>query len=111
MTETSKEYNKALASLNDLIVEIMNDKGILASSFLSPFRKTTNPEYTGKNKLLRNPSSDRVNELLSNKAIPATLYNKLLTFRDIDKKFESQGDLLKLIFNKTESWSGNFRGE
>ena len=31
MTETSKENNKALSNLNDKLLEIMNDWGILAS--------------------------------------------------------------------------------
>ena len=34
------------------------------------------------------------------KTTPVTLHNSLLTFRDTDKTFEIQGDLLKKITNK-----------
>ena len=37
---------------------------------------------------------------IKNKTIPVTLYRNLLTFRDTDKKFELQGNLLKMITNK-----------
>ena len=42
----------------------------------------------------------RVNDFLINETIPVTLHDNLLNFRDTDKKFELQGDLLKLITNK-----------
>ena len=43
---------------------------------------------------------NRLNNLLINKTIPVPLYNNLLTFRNTDKKFELQGDLLKMMLNK-----------
>ena len=44
--ETSKENNNALSNLNDKLLEIMNDTGILASYLLSSLSKFTNPEHT-----------------------------------------------------------------
>ena len=66
---------------------------------MSRLCNTTNPEHTSQFKLVKDPSSNRVIDLLINKAIPVTLYNKLLTFRVTDEKFEFQGDLLKMINN------------
>ena len=61
---------------------------------------TTNPENTSHFKLLKDSSSNRVNDLLISKSIPITLYNNFLTFRDSNKEFELTGDLLKMITNK-----------
>ena len=78
----------------------MNDRGILASYFMSPLSKITNPEYTTQFKLIKDSSSNRVNDLKINNSIPITLHNNLLTFRDTNKQFELKGDLLKMITNK-----------
>ena len=78
----------------------MNDRGIIESYLLSPLSKITKPEHTSQFKLVKDPSSNRVNDLLMNKTIPVTLCNNLLTFRDTDKEIELQGDLLKMITNK-----------
>ena len=74
----------------------MNDRGILASYSLSPLSKITNPENTGQINLVKDSSSNRDNDLLKNETIPVTLYNILLIVRDTDKKFELQGDSIKM---------------
>ena len=96
----SKENKKALQIINNKHVEIMNDKVIIVSHLLSPLSKIPNPEHTSQFKLVKDLNSNRVNDLLMNKTIPVTLYNNLLIFRDTDKKFELQGDLLKIPTNK-----------
>ena len=100
MTENSNKNNKALENLNNKLLEIMNDRGILASYLLSPLSKVTNPENISQFKLVKDSSSKRVNDLLIHNAIPITLYNNLLSFRDTGKEFEMKGDLFKMITNK-----------
>ena len=65
-----------------------------------PLSKITNPENTTQFKLIKDSSSNRVNDLKINNSIPITLHNNLLTFRDTNKQFELKGDLLKMITNK-----------
>ena len=67
---------------------------------LFPLSKITNPGNTTQFKLVQDSISKRVNDLLINSTISTTLYGKLLTFRDTNKKFELMGDLLKMITNK-----------
>ena len=43
ITETSIKNNNALENLNSKLLEIMNDRGILASYLMSPLSKITNP--------------------------------------------------------------------
>ena len=100
ITESSKENNLALENLNNKLLEIMNDRGILASYLMSPLSKITNPENTTQFKLEKDPSSNRVNDLKIHNSIPVTLHNNLLTFRDSGKVFELKGELLKMITNK-----------
>ena len=100
ITETSMKNNQAIENLNRKLLEIMNDRGILASYLMSPLSKITNPENASQFKLVKDSSSNRVNDLKINKTVPITLYNNSLTFRDTGKEFELKGDLLKMITNK-----------
>ena len=43
---TSKQYNKALENLNDNLLELLNNRGIIASFSLSPLSKITNEKNT-----------------------------------------------------------------
>ena len=100
ITESSIKNNQAIENLNNKLLEIMNDIGILASYLMSPLSKTTNPENTIQFKLIKDSSSNRVNDLKINNSISITLHNNLLTSRDTNKQFELKGDLLKMITNK-----------
>ena len=101
ITETSIENNLAIENINNNLLEIMNDRGILATYLMSPLSRITNPENTTQFKLIKDSTSNRVvNDLKINNSIPITLYNNLLTFRDTNKQFELKGDLLKMITNK-----------
>ena len=75
----------------------MHDRGIIASYFLSPLSKITNPETTSQFKLKKDHNSKRLNPLLKNNILPFTLFNILLTFRDTRKEFELKEDVLKMI--------------
>ena len=46
ITESSIKNNQAIENLNNKLLEIMNDRGILASYLMSPLSKITNPENT-----------------------------------------------------------------
>ena len=99
ITETSIKNNQAIENLNKKLLEIMNERGILASYLMSPSSKITNPENTSQFKLLKDSSSNRVNDLKIHNSIPITLYGNMLTFRDTNKQFELKGDLLEMITN------------
>ena len=100
ITESSKENNLALENLNNKLLEIMNDRGILTTYLMSPLSKITNPENTGQFKLVKDPSSNRVNDLRIHNSLPITLYGNISTFPDTGKEFVLTGDLLKMITNK-----------
>ena len=62
MILTSKHNNKALEISNDKLREIMNDRCIIASYLLSFLSKVTNTDPTSQFKLVKDPSSNRVND-------------------------------------------------
>ena len=99
VTETSIKNNLAIENINNNLLEIMNDRGILATYLMSPLSRITNPENASQFKLIKDPSSNRVNDLKINKTIPITLYGNMLTFRDTNKQFELKGNLLEMITN------------
>ena len=99
ITENSVKNNQAIENLNNKLLEIMNDRGILASYLMTPLSKITNPENTSQFKLVKDPNSIRVNDLLMKNKIPITLYGNILTFRDTRIEFELTGDLLEMITN------------
>ena len=99
ITETSIKNNLAIENINNNLLEIMNDRGILAIYLMSPLSRITNPENSTQFKLVKDPSSNRVNDLKINKTIPITLYGNMLTFRDTNKQLELEGDLLEMITN------------
>ena len=99
ITETSIKNNQAIENINNNLLEIMNDRGILATYLMSPLSKITNPGNTSQFKLVKDSSSNRVNDLLMKNKIPITLYGNMLTFRDTNKQFELKGDLLEMITN------------
>ena len=99
ITETSIKNNQAIENINNNLLEILNDRGILATYLMSPLSRITNPENASQFKLVKDPSSNRVNDLKINKTIPITLYGNMLTFRDTNKQFELKGDLLEMITN------------
>ena len=99
IAETSLENNQAIENLNNKLLEIMNDRGMLATYLMSPLSKVTNPENTSQFKLVKDHNSNRFNDLKVNRTIPITLYDDILTFRDTNKQFELKGDLLEMITN------------
>ena len=99
ISETSIKNNLAIENINNNLLEIMNDRGILATYLMNPLSKITNPENSSQFKLVKDPSSNRVNDLKIHNSIPTTLYGNILTFRDTNKQFELKGDLLEMITN------------
>ena len=96
----SKENNIALESVNTKPLEIMNVRSLLAFYLMSALSRITNLENTTQFKLVKDSSSNRVNDLLIHNSIQVILHDNLLTFRDTGKIFEIKADLSKMITGK-----------
>ena len=94
--DNSLKNNEALESLNVKLLEIMNDRCIIASYLLSLLSKITNPRNTSQFKIVRDFNSSTVKDLLIHNTIPVTLDDNLLTFRDTGKNLNSKEIFRKL---------------
>ena len=99
ITETSINNNKAISDLNEKILELMNDKAIIAPYLASSLVNLFKPENKSQFRLRNDPNSTKMNDFLIHGIIPVTLFSNMITFSDSNKTFRLEGDLLKLITN------------
>ena len=99
LTENSINNNKAIENLNEKILELMDEKGMIAPYLVSSLSNVFNLENKSEFRLRKDPNSTKINDLLIHRAIPVTLFSNMITFRDSDRSFKLEGDLLKLITN------------
>ena len=99
ITENSINNNKAIENLNEKILELMNDKGLIApdltTSLVEVFKKDSKSQF----RLRKDPNSTKMNDFLIHGTIPVTIFSNMITFRDSKKTFRQEGDLLKVITN------------
>ena len=99
LTENSINNNKAIENLNEKILELMDEKGMIASyltsSLIEVFKKGNKSQF----RLRKDPDSTKLNDFLIHGKIPVTIFSNMITFRDTDKTFRLEGDLLKVITN------------
>ena len=99
ITENSINNNKAIENFNEKILELMNDKGSIApyltTSLVEVFKRDNKSQF----RLRKDPDSTKMNDFLIHGKIPVTIFSNMITFRDSNKTFKLEGDLLKVITN------------
>ena len=99
LTENSINNNKAIENLNEKILELMNDKGLIApyltTSLVEVFKKDNKSQF----RLRKDPNSTKMNDFLIHGNIPVTIFSNMITFRGSNKTFRLEGALLKVITN------------
>ena len=99
LTENSNNNNKAIENLNEKILELMNDKGLISPYLASSSINLFKPEIKSQFRLKKDLNSTKMNDFLINEGIPVTLFSNMLLFRDSDKSFKLDGDLLETMTN------------
>ena len=99
MTENSINNNKGIENLNEKVLELMNDKGMIAPYLASSLVNLFKPENKSQFRLRKDNNSTKMIDFLIHGNIPITLFSNMITFRDSNKSFRLEGDLLKLITN------------
>ena len=82
LTENSINNNKAIENLNEKILELMNDKGMIAPYLASSLVNLFKPENKSQFRLKKDPNSTKMNVFLIHGSIPVTLFSNMITFRD-----------------------------
>ena len=99
LTENSNNNNKAIENLNEKILELMNDKGMITTYLASSLVNLFKPENKSQFRFKKDLNSTKMKDFLINKGIPVTLVSNLLIFRDSNESFKLEGDLLETITN------------
>ena len=97
--ETSNKNNQAISDLKEKILELMNDEGMIAPYLASSLVNLCKPENKSQFRLRKDPNSTKMNDFLRHGNIPVTLFSNMITFRDSNKTFRLEVDILKLITN------------
>ena len=99
LTENSINNNKALENLNEKILELTDEKGMIApyltTSLVEVFKKDNKSQF----RLRKGPNSSKMNDFLIHGNIPVTIFSNMITFRESNKTFRLEGDLLKVMTN------------
>ena len=99
LTENSNKNNKAIENLNEKILELMKDSGLIAPYLASSLVIVFKPENKSQFRLKKDLNSTKMNDLLIKEGIPVTLVSNMLIFRDCNKSFKLEGDLLETMTN------------
>ena len=99
LTEKSNIINKAIENLTEKILELMNDRGMIAPYLASFLVNLFKPENRSQFRLKKDLNSTKMYDFLINGGIPVTLVSIMLTFRDTNKSFKLDGDLLEKMTN------------
>ena len=99
LIESSINNNKAIENLNEKILELMNDEGMIAPYLASSLVNLFKPENKSQFRLKKDLNSTKMNDFLINEGIPVTIFSNMLLFRDSNKSFKLDGDLLETITN------------
>ena len=79
ITEASIKNNKAISDLNEKVLELMDEKGLitpyLASSVINLFK----PENKSQFRLKKDLNSTKMNDFPINGGIPVTLFSDMIT--------------------------------
>ena len=99
ITESSIKNNQVIENLNEKVLELMNDKGLIAPYLASPLVEVFKSDYKSQFRLRKDPDSTKMNDFLIHGKIPVTIFSNMINFRDSNKTLKLEGDLLKVITN------------
>ena len=99
LTENSINNNRTIENLNEKILELMNNNGLIAPYLASSLVNLFKPENKSQFRLKKDLNSTKMNDFLINEGIPVTLVSNMLIFRDSNKSFKLEGDLLETMTN------------
>ena len=99
ISEILIENTKAISGLNDKVFELVDEKGLIAPYLASSLVNLCKPENRSHSRLKKDPNSPKIIDFSTNGGIPVSLYSNMITFRDSNKSFKLDGDLLETITN------------
>ena len=99
ITDNSINKNKAVENFNERSLELMDDEGLIARNLALSLVNLSKPENKSQFRLKKDLNSTKMRDFLINDGIPLTLFSNMITFRDSNKTFKLDGDLLETLTN------------
>ena len=78
ITENSIINNKAIENINEKVLELMNDKGMIAPYLASSLVNLFKPENKSQFRLRKDNNSTKMNDFLIHGNIPVTLFSNMI---------------------------------
>ena len=75
ITETSIKNNKSIENFNEKVLELMNDKGLIAPYLASPLVEVFKFDKKSQFRLRKDPNSTKINDFLIHGKIPVSLFS------------------------------------
>ena len=107
LTKNSINNNQAIENLNEKILELMNENGVISPYLASSLVNLFKPENKSQSRFKKDLNSTKMNDFLLNGGIPVALFSEMLIFGDSNKSFKLDGNLLETMtiydFNVSQS--------
>ena len=97
ITETSNKNNKVLENLNEKILDLLNDKCMIAHTLASSLVNLFKPEKKSQFRFKKDLNSTGMKDFLINGGKPVSICDNMLTFRDSNRSFKLDADLLETM--------------
>ena len=97
LTKNSINNNKAIENLKEKVLELMNDKGLIAPYIASSLVEVFKSDNKSQFRIRKDHNSTKMKDFLIHGQIPFTIFSNMLTFRDTNKTFSLEGYLLKVM--------------
>ena len=91
--------SKAISDLNEKVLELVDEKGLIAAYLALSLVNLFKPENKSQFRLKKDLNSTEMNDFLIHENIPVSLHSNMIIFRNSNKSFKLDGDLLELITN------------
>ena len=88
-----------MESLNEKILDLMNDKGMIPPYLASVLVNSFKLENKSQFRLIKDLNSTKMSGFLISEGISVTLFSNMLTFRDDNKSLKIDGDLSETMTN------------
>ena len=99
ISETSMKNTKAISDLNEKVLEVMNENGLIAPYLASSLVNLFKPENRSQFRLKKDLNLSMMSDFSINGGIPVSSLSNMITSKDSNNTFKLDGDLLETIAN------------
>ena len=85
ITDTSIKNNKAIENLNEKVLELLNEKGLIAPYLVYSLAEAFRPGNNSQFRLRQDPNPTKINDFKINRGVPVSIFGNMITFEILTK--------------------------